>query len=102
MNRNERNTITRLFRATHANRVKNVLPSEWRTSVMTEISQLGRAYGMKTELERLAPRFTLAAASLSIIILLVATTSLGSLPKELAEAYTAQAFDMTSLSWTSM
>ena len=102
MNRNERESIGRLLKATHAHRKEHELTPAWRNSVMAEASRLSHAHTAKTEIERLAPRFTMAAAALSIVALMAATWTFGTLHDTLMSLYTTQALDMTSLPWTSL
>jgi len=102
MKRNEERKISRLFKAAHANRQPQDLPSSWRSTVMAGISHTHMASQSASDFERLAPGFTLAATTLSVIVLIVAGFSLSELPGELMLAYTAQNFDMTLFSWANM
>ncbi|MGL1861357.1 MAG: hypothetical protein OCC46_02410 [Pseudodesulfovibrio sp.] len=102
MNTNKRENIHRLLKTAHTQRDAKDLTPAWRNSVMAEVSRIGKAQETPSELERLAPRFTLVAAALSILLIFIATWSLGDLPSELSTAYASQVFGTTPTTWTSL
>lgn len=92
MNRRERNSILTLFKKSHANRARPTPSTEWRAGVMADVQRIAVEERAANDWERAAPRFTMAAAALSAILLVVATWSLGSLPQELYAEYANSMF----------
>jgi hypothetical protein len=102
MIRNERNTVRRLLQAAHSATRDTVLPPAWGAAVMADICRLEPRRTVVSELERLAPRFTAAAAALCCIGLIAATWSLSTLPGQVYMAYAARAYTLPSFPWASM
>ena len=106
MKRNEERTIARLLKTAHTSHQSTDLPPAWRSSVMARIARTDMttdtAANTTSDFERMAPGFTLAAATLSVIVLVIAGFSLSGLPGELMLAHTTQSFDMSLFSWASL
>lgn len=67
------------------------LPDQaWRDAILADMARL-HATAMDLELDRLAPRFTLAAAAVSGVSLLTAFWVLNELPGQILSAMTTQA-----------
>lgn len=92
MIRNERNTVGRLLRAAHSTHRDPALPPHWRSSVMAELRRLDPRPALASDMERLAPRFAMAATALCCLGLIAATLSLRALPAQVYGAYAAQTY----------
>lgn len=86
MHRNER-TIQDVLGAIQTRQSSHRLSTTWRDEVMTEIARSGRFDAETSEWERLAPRFTLAATGLSILLTITASWSLSALSDTLYSTY---------------
>lgn len=89
MQRNTKTPIQRLLASIHANQMPAPLSPDWREEVMNRIARMPPA-NPAPDWERLAPRFTLAAATLSVLLLVTATVGLASLPEALSTAINNQ------------
>lgn len=94
MHRNERNRFIRLLGAIHSTTDTPELSSAWRDDVMNEIARSGRFTAAQPDWERLAPRFTMAAATLSVIMAITAGWSLNTLPTMLYQAYASELYSI--------
>lgn len=102
MNRNESTTIKQLLGAIHSRREPRLPSPAWRRSVMSEIGSAASFDTPETDFERLAPRFTLAAATLSLLLMATASWTLHSLPGQIYSAYTSQMLTFIPTALTSM
>jgi hypothetical protein len=83
-------TFHTLLSRSHAARPAWQPDQSWREGVMAEAARL-HASAMGMDLDRLAPRFTLAAAAVSGVSLLTAFWVLGDLSTRILSALTSQA-----------
>ena len=102
MKRDEKRKADCLLKTAHANRLFMDLPFSWHDTVMAEILRIGTPLQTASGFERLAPGFTLAATTLSIVLLVVAEFSLSGLSDKLVFAYTTQGFDLSLFQWVSL
>lgn len=91
--------IHALFRAIHKNRDILQLPDAWRRGVMDDIL---RKEWADDALLRLAPRFTLAAAALSLIGLAAGSLTLPQLASAMGSSYAPMIYDLATSAWTLM
>jgi len=96
-----RETIHHLLQAAHRDRETPALPEGWRASVMADISRIGPAR-IRSELERLAPRFALTAAAVMLTAAVAGSWALGTLPSDLTAAYSSQELSVVSQSWLTL
>lgn len=97
MFRNEGTTIQRLLSAIHSTKEPRELAPAWQNEVMTEIARTGRHDTGTAALERLAPRFALAALAMSVIALTTGAWTLADLPGEMFTAYANTIYTPTIL-----
>lgn len=102
MHRNERNSMQRLLSVIHSNREEECLSPQWRDSVMNEIARTGRFTANENELERLAPRFAMAAGALSLLMVFTASWTLKSLPGLIHSAYTSEFYSIVPTTMMNM
>ncbi|MCJ2163627.1 MULTISPECIES: hypothetical protein [unclassified Pseudodesulfovibrio] len=91
-----RTSFRKLLQHIHANRSGWQPTRTWRQAVMEDVARI-HASVMAVELDRLAPRFTFAAAVISVASLLAATWSLNDLPGQLFAVLSSHALQLGPL-----
>lgn len=102
MHRNERTSFIKLLGAIHARKETPALSSAWREDVMNEIARTGWSRVRESDWERLAPRFSLAAAALSAVMIVTTGGSLISLPDLISQAYSYDLFNIVPMTMSSL
>ncbi|QGY40523.1 hypothetical protein GM415_10430 [Pseudodesulfovibrio cashew] len=100
MHRNERTPFFRLLGAIHAQRRVPRLSTAWQDAVIREISASYRP--PVSELLRLAPRFTYAAATLAVVCAVAAGPVLNGLSNELHSLYANHVYALNPLSFLNL